>query len=409
VTRLSRVGAISTLAALLGAGCGGPAIDARALAAAAGTLYEAVPFVLLVFALERWAARHRCGSQRRWLPLLGLAGCGCSRGHLPGALALPAIALCALAFGPVVAGVRILLALGIVFWGRRTRPGPSHTQARPPLRFADPLATLESLAASAFVASLLVSGLAGIAVGVPWPLALVAGFAIGAIAPCATAGVAIAAAFAHVTPWAAAGILASTGLVCETVVHRFTNRHGSETTAAVADAPARTALFASIVLAIALATLALRGPSGLVNPRLLLPIGCASVAAFALRGSLRSRSAHPLLAPALMLAVAVAPPNPPVPQADVTRLDDAFAGERLAFTGQVARNAGRTILARYVITCCRIDATPIAVRLDRALAARDGMWLEASGTLVRDPTGALALHAERVRAIAVPSDPFTYR
>ena len=113
----------------------------------------------------------------------------------------------------------------------------------------------------------------------------------------------------------------------------------------------------------------------------------------------------------LVAAIVAAMPVDIVPdaRAEATRLDDAYAGERLAFIGTARRTGNGTTLARLAITCCRLDASPIAVRLDRAVAFRDGTWIDARGVLVRSESGPLVLHADAIRPIAAPADPFVYR
>jgi len=112
------------------------------------------------------------------------------------------------------------------------------------------------------------------------------------------------------------------------------------------------------------------------------------------------------LAPALMLAaLALGSPVPAYRGANESTLEDAFPGKYLDFTGELA--PGGETLVRYAITCCRADAAPIVLPLDRRLGPVGG-WAEVSGTLfVR--RGAFALHVEHSRSVHRPSDPFIYR
>lgn len=86
---------------------------------------------------------------------------------------------------------------------------------------------------------------------------------------------------------------------------------------------------------------------------------------------------------------------------------DLFAGERLSFTGALVRGAGSSAVVRYAITCCRADAAPIAVRLERAPPYTTGTWLRVDGVL-EDRAGAIELKAERIARVAAPGDPFLY-
>lgn len=123
----------------------------------------------------------------------------------------------------------------------------------------------------------------------------------------------------------------------------------------------------------------------------------------------RHRKRHnPILrfVPALLLAAAIVRVPQPSYLATETTLSNAFAGERVAFTGVVQRDAGMTAVVRYAITCCRAVAAPVSVVLDRAAPPRH--WVRVSGTLERGPPG-LRLRVERLESIAVPDDPFVYR
>jgi uncharacterized membrane protein YcgQ (UPF0703/DUF1980 family) len=62
---------------------------------------------------------------------------------------------------------------------------------------------------------------------------------------------------------------------------------------------------------------------------------------------------------------------------------------------------------RYAITCCRADAAPIAVRLERPPAYAAGTWLRVDG-IMEDRGGAMQLKTRRVDRVAAPNDPFVY-
>ncbi|MDQ2857515.1 MAG: hypothetical protein M3R53_02535, partial [Candidatus Eremiobacteraeota bacterium] len=158
-----------------------------------------------------------------------------------------------------------------------------------------------------------------------------------------------------------------------------------------------------------LAMLALRGPSGLVNPRLIPCIALGSLAA-AVRARRRMTSVpQPALLPGALLAALVAGTPAPPYGADPTSLAGAFPGEQLDFTGVSTTAGGATTLERFAITCCRIDATAVAVRLSRRLSVPNGSWVAASGALVRGGDGSLVLRATNWRRLPAPGDPFVYR
>ena len=402
VNRLSRPAYALGAAAVLGAALGGPEADARAAMAAAGTAYEAAPLFLVTWLLDV-ILRHRLPRFRFALPWLGIAGCGCSRGGVPGALSIPATFLAVLTFGWPAAVARASAALAVLIARKQNASAGAFASAD------DPLHELELVATSAFAASLAVAALGDAGSRIPWFCLLPLGMIVGAIAPCATAGVAVAAALAHTAPAASAGVLSTAGIV--SAPWRLVFRRARDTRGERPAPRIRNVRFAALVLAASLAVLAVRGPSGLVNPRLMIPIGIASLIAlsYAFAHARPTCSGLPLAVPIAMLAALLRPQPMPEPRAEATRLDDAYAGERLAFTGIARRSGGRTTLARFAITCCRLDASPVAVTLDRVLDERDGTWVDASGVLVRGETGSLVLHAQSARAIAPPLDPFVYR
>lgn len=365
-----------------------PATLQAALAAAAGSIFEAVPFVL---AAELLAGRRSA----RLIPSLG---CGCSRLGLPGALSIPATAVAWLTFGPAVATGRFAAGLTLARLGaRRTNDSGSMLPRAAPDAFAE----LTAIAAATLCAALASRALASMA----WLarpdaravcLLFTAGLALGALVPCATAAVAIAASLPHPIAPAAVGILCSAGLVPPLQVTLRATKP-------------RSAGFASVSLALALAALAVRGPSGLVNPRLIPCIALASLVAAAGARRRMTSVPHAALLPCALLAALVV--GTPAPQygADPTSLASAFPGERLDFTGVTTTALGATTLERFAITCCRIDAAAVAVRLSQRLALPDGSWVAASGALVRAADGGLVLRPTSWRRLPEPSDPFVYR
>lgn len=400
-----------------------PPVLHAALAATAGTLFEAAPFVLV--------AEVANGPGLRLVPAFAaLAGCGCTGGRFPGALSLPATALAWLAFGPAVALGR--LAAGLVsaviaarrraLAGRRVPARGARAGVATP-RAGDAFAELGALVPPAFVASLAAQALtaqsaalhAGGAAGDG--AAFGAGLLLGAVVPCATAGVAIATALAGPLPPAAAGLLVTAGLLGlrrgrrargDLATHAAHAFHADTVAPRMAAARNRAA---SLLLAAALAALALRGPSGLVSPRLLpLAVPAAALALIRLRAS---RAASPAsgsaFVPALMAGAILTGSPAPVYRLDATEAAAAFPGSRLSFTG-VALAAGRgTLIERFAISCCRIDAAPVSVTLDRRLSVPDGAWLTVRGTVARDPAGGLVLRTSGWERVPRPADPFMYR
>jgi len=398
-----------------------PALHA-ALAAAAGTLFEAAPFVLAASLLPTGGLRA----------LAYASGCGCRASPLPGALAVPPAALAALAFGwPIAiarAGAAAVVARAVARADRADRAGarPSHADRDP-----SPIATLGGLVVPAIGVALIRELAAPLALGgahdawFAWPARFVVGLLAGALMPCATAGIAVAIGLRAATEThGASGTVGTLGALATLVVHsplacgilatcgivpaRSSDRASRRGVDAVAvDADARPAL---VALSLLLGAAAIGGTPGLVSPRLapVLALGaCAAIAA--LRRSARVPRAMAVLVPAVMFAALVDRTPTPIGVADATALENAVAGERLTFVGIAHRAGPVTVLERSTITCCRIDANTSAVALTRALHVADGTWIAADGTLVRATDGRLRLAPQRARVVVAPRDPFAYR
>jgi len=368
-----------------------------ALASAAGTAFEAAPFVLVA-----------CfGGSPRVRRLTSLASCGC--GPLPGALGLPALALCWLAFGPLPALARLVAALGALVLFR-----PVCDAGLEP----DPLAELEAITLAAFVSAAGCEALRG-ANGTAHPgafaasIAFLVGACLGILSPCASAAVATAAGLRGTSLAASAGLLATAGIVPRVLFRSIARR----TPFLAAGLPptrraGRDGRIGYALLGCGCAALTARGAAGFVHPRLLpaLAIAAALCLCLALRGSLAPRTKASLALPLALLGALVAGSPLPRESIDVTNIGAAFPGASLHFTGVAEERGARTVLVRYAITCCRADASPVAVLTEQRLRVRDGAWIEASGTIVRDGDGdRLVLRPEKWREIPQPADPFVYR
>jgi len=394
------------LALALGCAALGPGTLHAALAAAAGSLFEAAPFVL---AAELVPRRLQFAVQ--------LGGCGCA-GRVPGALSLAATALCWIAFGPPVALARFGAGLAMMHFAPPRHNVTGTASAAPPDALDELLMLAPCAAAAAVGASALLPVAPHLMQAPLGPLAAFAlGIALGSVAPCATAAVAIAAALGpHLAP-AAAGLLLTGGLVRLPNALRLCPRPAGVTPA--------TAVAARLAIAAALGLLAQRGAAGFVNPRLLPLIVLGAL--LALLSACRAlpfmhrrtvvawhHIARPwpfgaTLVPAILFAALAAGSPVPRERANATQLADAYPGERLSFVGTVERSdGGASVLERYEITCCRADAAPIVVRLTSHLSVDDGTWVVASGVLAPSARG-LALRLGRWKTVRPPADPFVYR
>lgn len=355
-----------------------------ALATTASGLFEATPFLLAGLLLAR-LLRGRA-------ELVEHLGCGCGRG--PSARSLPSAAATWLVFGPIVALVRYaaaLLAARLLYRDLRREHGEDEN--------AQLLGELASVFPAALVAAVATQGFASFD---PARISPIEGALLGAAlgftaAPCGLGTVAIAGALRIRAPIAAAAFLCIAGIVDLRALRRTRPRSLGH------DA------FAYAVLATALAIVAARNGGALVHPRFAPALAFCSCAAliFALVYR-RRRSAGARAAPVLMLVGALLGAPPPQYHATETTLSDLFPGEHLTFTGALERQRGASAVVRYAITCCRADAAPVAVRLDRALPYAAGTWLRVDGRVekVEDEFGLVPASIERVSA---PADPFIYR
>lgn len=350
-----------------------------ALASSASTLFEATPFVLAATIVARLL---------RVPGAAAFLGCGCGTG--PSARSLPAAAATWMIFGPIVAAARLCAAILAAMALR----GRLHDRC--PHESADLTAELAALLPAALVAGAAMQfGGALDPARLPPALCALAGGLLGFLAaPCALGAVAIAGALHARSPLAASAFLCVAGIVDLRALSSGPHV-----------APRRDA-FAYALLGVALGAVAVRGGDSLIHPGLAPAIGVSAVIAFI--GAARHRrdfAPAQRAAPVLMLAGVFAAAPPPPYYATETTLAGLFPGERLRFTGTLVREGSRSAVVRYAITCCRADASPVAVRLERAPPYDAGTWIRVNGRV----DGDLRLDAAEVWRVAPPSDPFVYR
>ncbi|MBV8531967.1 MAG: hypothetical protein JO104_11670 [Candidatus Eremiobacteraeota bacterium] len=356
----------------------------RALAASASILFEAAPFLLASVALARLLQRR---------DILEYFGCGCGSG--PSARSVPAAIAAWLVFGAPVAIARYLAALLATRTLYRCAGTDGHHPGRPTQLLDELAVVLPSalLAGAAMQLSALFD---------PARLSPIANVALGAAlgftaAPCGIGAVAIGAALRVRAPLTAAAFLCVAGIIDVRALAR-TARVG----------PGHDA-FGYALLAAALGIVAARHGDFLVNPVMSIALApCAGVAAVCALAYRRRSAPSARIAPVLMLVGALVGAPPPQYRATETTLTELFAGERLTFMGTLVRGARTSAVARYAITCCRADAAPVAIRLDRTPPYPDGTWLRVDG-LVENAGGDLRLVTRRVERVAPPTDPFIYR
>jgi hypothetical protein len=359
-----------------------PDVVRGALATSASALFEAAPFLL---------AGIVAGRLLRNAHAVAYLGCGCAAG--PSARSLPAAAATWLLFGPLVAAARLGAAIAVARLVCRERRGGSCPHAP---NLLDELGVLLPAALLAGAATQL-SGLLDFA-ALPPLLAAAAGALLGFVAaPCGIGAIALAGALRSHAPIAAGAFLCVAGIVDLRALRRRAhseNRHDA---------------FGYVLAAAACALVALRRGDALVHPAI-APLLAACAGAALVCAVLHRREQHPVrrYAPILMLIGAIVGAPPPQYHATETTLTDLFPGERLTFTGTLTRDGGASALVRYAITCCRADAAPVVVRLDRPPRYPAGSWLRVDGRIA-SAGGNLRLAAARTERVAPPADPFIYR
>ena len=148
------------------------------------------------------------------------------------------------------------------------------------------------------------------------------------------------------------------------------------------------------------------------------PLGAAAVAN---RGLNTSAPLSPVNSAPVKLSVSVAP-------ADRNLLDwlrafdqagdaQALAGEPAQVTGFVYHDprlpASQFFVSRFVLTCCVVDATPVALLVDWPDAQRlpNDAWVQVSGSIqageFQGQTGPL-IEADQVLTITAPGQPYLY-
>lgn len=348
---------------------------------AAATLLESAPFFIGAAVLLRSPLRLSA----RMVPYLG---CGCGAG--PSARSLPAAAAACVVFGPLAAGARLAAAI-VIDRAVLRRKSCTHSDDS----VLAQLCALVPVAAIGGVISLFAPVLFGAHVRAAQAFAGAALFGFFA-APCGIGAIALAGAVRASLPAASAGLLCVAGIF--DLRTWLPHKHSAAGHDALAYA----------IAALAFALVAAHHGAGLLHPWFAFALWpCSIVAAFLAYRHRAERAAKLRIAPVIMLAGAVLAAPPPVYHATETTLADAFPGERVDFTGAVTQTGNATTLVRFAITCCRADAAPIVIRLEKAQPRLNG-WVRARGVLV-SKNGDLRLRAQSLHAIPPPADPFVYR
>jgi hypothetical protein len=221
---------------------------------------------------------------------------------------------------------------------------------------------------------------------------------LGLLTPCAMGALALAAGLHASAAPLALGVLWSAGLLPASDFH--SNRP------TIMRVEGR---FVYLVISLSCLIVALEGGAGLVHPKLIpLVAGGTLVALIAAFGPPERVRFEALFASLLMLAAPILHAPTPTYDPGETTLENIYPTQELMFTGVLSGHHDAATLLRYAVTCCRADASPLALRLDRRPRERDGAWIEAEGFVERD-AGGLRLHVRRYRRIEQPSDPFLYK
>jgi hypothetical protein len=353
------------------------------LATSASALVEATPFAFAAILLSLLFRRSVA---------IAYLGCGCTTG--PSARSIPVTAATWLIFGPLVAIARCAAAVLVARILRRRLQCDSARESHNPvgqLTAILPAVLLAGASAQLFAAfdparlSPVGSAIAGALLGF-------------SAAPCGLGAVAVAGTLRAHAPIAAVAFLCVAGIAdLRAIGLRRSHLHADHDALAYA------------LLAVALGIVAWRHGDSLVHPVLSPILGCCATAALLYAVVHRRTSFAPArVAPGLMLLGALIGAPPPSYHATETTLTDLFPGERLTFTGALSCETDTCAVVRYAITCCRADAAPVAIRLNRTPPFPSGTWLRTDGRIA-SVRGDLRLVSQRFDRIAPPSDPFIYR
>lgn len=347
-------------------------------AGAASVLLESLPYLAVAALCSPLIRRYARA-------LVAYAGCGCATG--PSARSIPAAVATAAIFGVPAALGRVAAASVM---SRFVRAHDHDARV-------DVLGEIVSLIPAALLSAAIMLMLPSLPLGnLPAPVLFVGGALLGVVAsPCALGGVALAASLHATAPFAGAGVLCTAGIV-PNVWRR--HAHG-----ALHDP------WAYGALALACALVAARHGGALVHPRMTIPLAVTASVCLLLAWRFRACNAHSgrLVAAAALAAIVIGAPVPAYHVTETT-LADGFPGEHVEFTGVAVHERNASALVRYAILCCRADAAPVALALDRNLAHFDGHWMHASGTLEHDGAQ-LRLRVDRLTPVTPPADPFVYR
>ena len=353
-SRLPRLAAVLAVCA-----CLPPTVLANVVEAAASTLFEAAPLLIGAEIAGRLIRRPRALT---WLA--ALMGCGC--GPLPGALTAPAAAFCALTFGPVAALGRGLGAFTLM----RLRGECRADRVASPC-VLDQLGTVALLAClgALFLAFIRTQTFGLRLEGAPSPLLFTVGMILGLLTPCTPAALALATGLRTTAAPLAFGVLCSAGLLPTLAFHSH-----NETMKRV------DGRFIYILIGLSCLILTAQGGAGLVHPKLAPLLACGVLFSFvAACGACPRVSRKALFAALLMLAGPILNVPPTTYDPGETTLENIYPGQEVRFSGEISGHETTTTLVRYAVTCCRADASPLALRLDRRLAEHNGLWVEAEG------------------------------
>lgn len=91
---------------------------------------------------------------------------------------------------------------------------------------------------------------------------------------------------------------------------------------------------------------------------------------------------------------------------------EIIEGKEAIIQGFIYRTDTYTGLARFRLSCCAVDATPLTIELvanDSISQLTDGMWYEISGSFIFDSQrGVYQLQANKITAIDAPKEPYVY-
>lgn len=92
---------------------------------------------------------------------------------------------------------------------------------------------------------------------------------------------------------------------------------------------------------------------------------------------------------------------------------DSVVGKQARLNGFLFTSEGQLFIARYQLTCCAVDATPLSVPLvesEELTSIENGTWLQLTGTMEKTDNHShpFQLQTEDIKITEIPDQPYVY-